>query len=155
MQTAMDAVLSTGRLLEATMCYTGDILDPKRDKYTLQYYVDFAKELEKRGAHHPLRQGYVGLLKPYGAKKLITALKEEIGIPIHLHTHNTTDNQIAAYLLAAGSGRGHRRLRHRPLSSMTSQPSFTTRSLRLSAGRSAIRDSIPWRCKSFRTTGET
>ena len=97
----MDAVLKTGKILEATVCYTGDILDPKRDKYTLKYYVDFARELERRGAHMICVKDMSGLLKPYAAKKLITALKDEIGVPIHLHTHNTTDNQIATYLLAA------------------------------------------------------
>lgn len=126
METAMDEVLKTGKLLEATMCYTGDILDPKRDKYSLKYYVDFAKELEKRGAHTLCVKDMSGLLKPYGAKALITALKQEIGIPIHLHTHNTTDNQIAAYLLAAEAGVDIVDCAVGPLSSLTSQPSLNS-----------------------------
>ena len=113
METAMEAVLKTGKILEATVCYTGDILDPKRDRYTLKYYVDFAKELERRGAHMICVKDMSGLLKPYAAKKLIKALKDEVGVPIHLHTHNTTDNQIATYLLAAEAGVGRGGLRHR------------------------------------------
>lgn len=72
MEIAMDEVLKQGKLLEATMCYTGDILDPKRDKYTLQYYINMAKELEKRGAHLLCIKDMSGLLKPYAAKKLVT-----------------------------------------------------------------------------------
>ena len=126
METAMDAVLKTGKILEATVCYTGDILDPKRDKYTLKYYVDFAKELERRGAHMICVKDMSGLLKPYAAKKLVTALKDEIGVPIHLHTHNTTDNQIAAYLLAAEAGVDVVDCAIGPLSSLTSQPSLNS-----------------------------
>ena len=100
----MDEVLRQGKFLEGTVCYTGDILDPTRDRYTLQYYVDFAKELERRGAHMLAIKDMSGLLKPYAAKKLVSTLKQEIGIPIHLHTHNTTDNQIATYLMAAEAG---------------------------------------------------
>ena len=96
MEVAMDEVLNQGKLLEATMCYTGDSLDSSRDKYTLQYYVDMAKELERRGAHLLCIKDMSGLLKPYAAKKLVTALKQEVGLPIHLHTHDTTGNQVAA-----------------------------------------------------------
>ena len=126
METAMDEVLRTGKLLEATMCYTGDILDPKRDRYPLNYYVNLAKELEKRGAHTLCVKDMSGLLKPYAAKKLISALKQEIGIPIHLHTHNTTDNQIATYLLAAEAGVDIVDCAIGPLSSLTSQPSLNS-----------------------------
>ncbi len=126
METAMEAVLKTGKLLEATVCYTGDILDPRRDKYTLKYYVDFARELERRGAHTLCIKDMSGLLKPYGAKKLVQTLKQEIGIPIHLHTHNTTDNQIASYLLAAEAGVDIVDCAIGPLSSLTSQPSINS-----------------------------
>ena len=126
METAMEAVLKTGKILEATVCYTGDILDPKRDKYTLKYYVDFAKELEKRGAHMICVKDMSGLLKPYAAKKLVKALKDEVGVPIHLHTHNTTDNQIATYLLAAEAGVDVVDCAIGPLSSLTSQPSLNS-----------------------------
>ncbi len=124
MQTAMDEVLNQNKLLEATLCYTGDILDPHSDKYTLDYYVKFAKELEKFGAHTLAIKDMSGLLKPYSAKRLVEVLKQEVGIPIHLHTHNTTGNQIAAYLLAAEAGVDIVDTAIQPLSSLTSQPSM-------------------------------
>jgi len=124
METAMDEVLRQGKFLEGTVCYTGDILDPTRDRYTLQYYVDFAKELERRGAHMLAIKDMSGLLKPYAAKKLVSTLKQEIGIPIHLHTHNTTDNQIATYLMAAEAGVDVVDTAIGPLANLTSQPSM-------------------------------
>ena len=126
MEVAMDEVLKQGKLCEATMCYTGDVSDPKRDKYTLQYYVDLAKELEKRGSHTLCIKDMSGLLKPYAAKKLISALKQEVGLPIHLHTHNTTGNQIATYLMAAEAGVDIVDTAMGPLSSLTSQPSMNS-----------------------------
>ena len=126
MEVAMDEVLKQGKLCEATMCYTGDVSDPKRDKYTLQYYVDLAKELEKRGAHTLCVKDMSGLLKPYAAKKLISALKQEVGLPIHLHTHNTNGNQIATYLMAAEAGVDIVDTAMGPLSSLTSQPSMNS-----------------------------
>ncbi len=125
MEVAMDEVLNQGKLLEATVCYTGDILDPKRDKYSLQYYVNMAKELERRGAHTLCIKDMSGLLKPYAAKKLVTALKNEVGLPIHLHTHDTTGNQVAAYLMAAEAGVDIVDCATASLSSLTSQPSLS------------------------------
>ena len=104
MEVAIDEVLNQGKVCEASICYTGDILDPKRDRYTIAYYVDMAKELEKRGAHLLCIKDMSGLLKPYAAKKLVTALKNEVGLPIHLHTHDTSGNQVAALLMAAEAG---------------------------------------------------
>ena len=124
MEVAMDEVLRQGKLCEATVCYTGDILDPKRDKYTLKYYVDMAKELEKRGAHLLCVKDMSGLLKPYAAKKLVTTLKQEVGIPIHLHTHDTSGNQVAALLMAAEAGVDIVDCAIDSMSSMTSQPSL-------------------------------
>lgn len=124
MEIAMDEVLKQGKLLEATMCYTGDILDPKRDKYTLQYYINMAKELEKRGAHLLCIKDMSGLLKPYAAKKLVTALKNEVGLPIHLHTHDTSGNQVATYLMAAEAGVDIVDCAIDSMSSTTSQPSM-------------------------------
>ena len=124
MEIAMDEVLNQGKLCEATICYTGDILDPKRDKYSLKYYVDMAKELEKRGAHTLCIKDMSGLLKPYAAKKLITALKNEVGLPIHLHTHDTTANQVATYLMAAEAGVDIVDCAIASMSSLTSQPSL-------------------------------
>ncbi len=94
----MEAVIKSGALCEAAVCYTGDISDPKRDKYNLQYYVDMAKELEKMGAHLLAIKDMAGLCKPYAAEKLIKTLKQEIGIPIHFHTHDTSGIQAAAIL---------------------------------------------------------
>ena len=124
MEIAMDEVLNEGKLLEATMCYTGDILDPKRDRYTLDYYVKLAKELEKRGAHLLCIKDMSGLLKPYAAKKLVSTLKQEIGIPIHLHTHDTTGNQVAACLMAAEAGVDIVDCAVASMSGLTSQPSM-------------------------------
>ena len=125
MEIAMDEVLNQNKLCEATICYTGDILDPTRDKYTLKYYVDLAKELERRGAHLLCIKDMSGLLKPYAAKKLVSTLKQEIGLPIHLHTHDTTSNQVAAYLMAAEAGVDIVDCATASLSSLTSQPSLS------------------------------
>ena len=124
MEVAMDQVLQENKLCEATICYTGDILDPKRDKYTLQYYVNLAKELERRGAHLLAIKDMSGLLKPYAAKKLVSTLKQEVGLPIHLHTHDTTANQVAAYLMAAEAGVDIVDCAIASMSSLTSQPSM-------------------------------
>ena len=124
MEVAMDEVLRQGKVCEATMCYTGDILDPKRDRYTIEYYVNMAKELEKRGAHILCIKDMSGLLKPYAAKKLVSALKQEIGIPVHLHTHDTSGNQVAAYLMAAEAGVDIVDCAIDSMSSTTSQPSM-------------------------------
>ncbi|MEG1492279.1 MAG: pyruvate carboxylase [Oscillospiraceae bacterium] len=124
MEVAMDEVLKQGKICEPTICYTGDILDPKHDKYTLEYYVNMAKELEKRGAHMIAIKDMSGLLKPYAAKKLVKALKEEVGVPIHLHTHDISGNQVAAYLLAAEAGVDIVDVAISSMSSLTSQPSM-------------------------------
>ena len=89
MELSLEAVREAGALCEASICYTGDILDPKRTKYDLKYYVDMAKELEKRGANLIGHQGYgFGLCKPLAAERLIKALRDEVGVPIHFHTHD-------------------------------------------------------------------
>jgi pyruvate carboxylase len=124
MEIAMDEVRNQGKLLEATMCYTGDILDETRDKYTLKYYVNLAKELEKRGANLLAIKDMSGLLKPYAAKKLVSTLKQEVGVPIHLHTHDTTGNQVAAILMAAEAGVDVVDVASAPMAGLTSQPSL-------------------------------
>ena len=124
MEVAMDEVLKQNKVCEATICYTGDILDPKRDKYTLEYYVNMAKELEKRGAHMIAIKDMSGLLKPYAAKKLVTALKNEVGLPIHLHTHDISGNQVATILMAAEAGVDIVDTAISSMSSLTSQPSL-------------------------------
>ncbi len=124
MEVAMDEVLNQGKICQATICYTGDILDPSRDRYTLDYYVKMAKELEHRGAHMLCIKDMSGLLKPYAAKKLVGTLKQEIGIPIQLHTHNTSGNQVAALLMAAEAGVDVVDCAISSMSSLTSQPSL-------------------------------
>jgi pyruvate carboxylase len=104
MQVAMDAVLETGALCEAAICYTGDILNPNRPKYNLKYYVDLARQLEKMGAHILAIKDMAGLCKPNAAKVLVKALKETVGIPIHFHTHDTAGIQAGAILAAAEVG---------------------------------------------------
>ncbi len=101
MQVAMEAVVDSGAICEASICYTGDILDPRRQKYSLQYYVDLAKRLEKMGAHILAIKDMAGLCKPAAARQLVRALKQEIGIPIHFHTHDTAGIQAASILTAA------------------------------------------------------
>ncbi|WP_420005759.1 pyruvate carboxylase [Arenibacterium sp. LLYu02] len=104
MRVAMDAVVESGKICEGTICYTGDILDPARAKYDVKYYVGMAKELEAAGAHVLGLKDMAGLLKPASAKLLIKALKEEVGLPIHFHTHDTSGIAGATILAAADAG---------------------------------------------------
>lgn len=124
MEIAIDEALKCNKVVEGTICYTGDILDPKRDKYSLQYYINMAKELEKMGVHILAIKDMAGLLKPYAAKKLIKALKEEISVPIHLHTHDTSGNQIATLLMSAESGVDIVDCALNAMSGQTSQPAI-------------------------------
>ena len=126
MSVALDETLNQGKLAEACICYTGDILDEKRDKYSLQYYVDMAKELEKRGTHILGIKDMSGLIKPMAAQKLITALKNEIGIPIHLHTHDTSGNGVATLMMAAGAGVDIVDAAFNSMSGLTSQPALNS-----------------------------
>jgi pyruvate carboxylase len=125
-EVALDEVLDCGKIAEVCICYTGNILDDRRDKYTLQYYVDKAKEIEKMGAHILAIKDMSALLKPYAAVKLITALKEEISIPIHLHTHDTTGNGVATTLMAANAGVDIIDMAFNSMSGLTSQPALNS-----------------------------
>jgi pyruvate carboxylase len=124
MTVAMDAVVKAGKVCEASICYTGDINDPKRDKYPLQYYVSLAKELEKMGAHILAIKDMAGLLKPFAAYKLVKALKDEIGIPVHLHTHDTSGNGEASLLMACQAGVDIVDAALSSISGLTSQPNL-------------------------------
>ena len=104
MRVAMDAVLETDRLCEAAICYTGNLNDPRRTKYDLRYYVAMAKELERAGAHILGIKDMAGLCQPRAAYTLVKALKEEIGIPIHFHTHDTSGIAAASVLMAVEAG---------------------------------------------------
>lgn len=115
---------NTGGIAEASMCYTGDILDPKRTKYTLDYYLQLAKDLENAGAHIIAIKDMAGLLKPNAAKELITALKSQTKLPIHLHTHDTSSMQAATYLNAIDAGVDVVDVALGGLSGLTSQPNF-------------------------------
>jgi len=104
MRVAMDAVIDAGKVCEGTICYTGDILDPDRAKYDLAYYVRMGKELRDAGAHVLGLKDMAGLLKPAAARLLIRALKDEVGLPIHFHTHDTGGIAGATILAAAEAG---------------------------------------------------
>src|SRR5205085_10043016 len=101
MKASMAAVRKTRSVCEAAICYTGDILDPKRDKYSLDYYVRMAKELEKMGAHVLAIKDMAGLCRPYAGLKLVQDVRHEIGIPIHFHTHHSHCSNAALALNAA------------------------------------------------------
>ena len=122
MRVAMDAVIASGRICEAAICYTGDIHDPKRAKYALNYYLDIAKRLEAAGAHVLCIKDMGGLVKPRAASELIKALKNEIGLPIHFHTHDTGGISAASALAAAEAGVDAVDCAMDALSGLTSQP---------------------------------
>jgi len=104
MRIAMDAVIDSGKICEGTICYTGDILNPDRSKYNLKYYVNMAKNLQEAGAHFLGLKDMAGLLKPAAARQLVKSLKEEVGLPIHFHTHDTSGIAGATILAAADAG---------------------------------------------------
>ncbi len=104
MRVAMDAVIDAKKVCEGTICYTGDMLDPDRAKYDLKYYVGMAKELEKAGAHVLGLKDMAGLLKPAAGRQLVKTLKDEVGLPIHFHTHDTSGAAIATVLAVTEAG---------------------------------------------------
>ncbi|MCG6904324.1 MAG: pyruvate carboxylase [Rhodobacter sp.] len=104
MRVSMDAVLAANKVLEGAICYTGEILDPARSKYDLKYYITMAKELKAAGTHILGLKDMGGLLKPASAKLLVRALKEEVGLPIHFHTHDTAGIACATILAASEAG---------------------------------------------------
>ncbi|MGL4555797.1 MAG: pyruvate carboxylase, partial [Gemmataceae bacterium] len=124
LELAIEAVREAGGLCEAAVCYTGDILDPARDKYTLTYFVTLAKELERRGTNLLAIKDMAGLLKPYAARRLVKALREEVGLPIHFHTHDCAGGQAASYLMAAEEGVSVVDCASAPMAGLTSQPSM-------------------------------
>lgn len=116
----------TNALAEACICYTGDILNPDNKKYTLEYYVQLAKQLEDEGAHLLAIKDMAGLLKPYAAEKLIAELRKNISLPIHLHTHDTSSIQSATYLKAIEAGVDVIDVALSSMSGLTSQPNFNS-----------------------------
>ena len=124
MKMPIEVALNTGKIVEGSICYTGDILDPNETKYTLDYYIRKAKELEAMGCHIFAIKDMAGLLKPYAAKELFSTLKKELHIPLHLHTHDTTGNGVSTVLMAAEAGVDIVDLAIQSMSSLTSQPSM-------------------------------
>ncbi|WP_416881433.1 pyruvate carboxylase [Marivita sp.] len=124
MRVAMDAVLETNRILEGTICYTGDLNDPARSKYDLKYYVAMGKELKAAGSHILGLKDMAGLLKPAAAGPLVKALKEEVGLPVHFHTHDTSGAGIATIMAAAAAGVDAVDAAMDALSGNTSQPTL-------------------------------
>ncbi|WP_041796066.1 pyruvate carboxylase [Pararhodospirillum photometricum] len=122
MRVSMDAVLESGKLLEATICYTGDLHDPSRPKYDLKYYVAMARELQKAGTHILGVKDMAGLVKPRAAYELVKALKEETGLPLHFHTHDTSGLSAASVLEAIRGGADAVDAAMDSLSGLTSQP---------------------------------
>ena len=126
MEVAIDEVLKVGKVAEACICYTGDILDKSKTKYDLNYYIKTAKEIEKTGAHILGIKDMSSLLKPQAAYELVKALKSEISIPIHLHTHDTSGNGIATVLMATHAGVDIVDTAFNSMAGLTSQPALNS-----------------------------
>jgi pyruvate carboxylase len=126
MRVSIDAVLETGAVCEPAICYTGDILDKGRPKYSLKYYVAMARQLERRGAHFLAIKDMAGLCKPYAAFELVKTLREEIAIPIHFHTHDTSGISAASVLKAADAGVDVADAAVAAMSGGTSQPNLNS-----------------------------
>ncbi|RLQ95873.1 pyruvate carboxylase [Falsibacillus albus] len=126
MGVAIDAVRQTGKIAEASICYTGDINDPTKNKYDIHYYKNLAKELENQGAHILAIKDMAGLLKPQSAYRLISELKDSTDLPIHLHTHDTSGNGIYTYAKAIEAGVDIVDVAMSTMSGLTSQPSSST-----------------------------
>lgn len=127
MKVAMEAAAEHGKAVcEAAVCYTGDITNPDRAKYSLKYYVDKAKELEKMGAHILCIKDMAGLCHPAAASKLFSTLKQEIGIPIHFHTHDTSGLNAASIMAAAEAGADIADMALASMSGSTSQPNLNS-----------------------------
>lgn len=126
LKVAMEAVNQTHAICEGAICYTGNILDPARAKYSLKYYLKLAKELEKMGAHFLAIKDMAGVCRPAAAGILVRALKEEIGIPVHFHTHDTSGITAASVLSAAEAGVDVVDLANASMSGSTSQPNLNS-----------------------------
>lgn len=126
MKVAIDEVRNQNKVAEVCMCYTGDILDKTKTKYTLKYYLDLAQEIEAAGAHILAIKDMSALLKPYAAYQLISELKKVVNIPIHLHTHDTSGNGVATLLLAAEAGVDIVDTAFNAMSGLTSQPALNS-----------------------------
>ena len=126
MRAAMDAVRGTRAVCEGTLCYTGDILDPNRTKYSLKYYIALARELEKMGAHILAVKDMAGLCRPFAARALIKALRQEVSMPVHFHTHDTSGVNAASILMASEAGADVVDAAVSSMSGSTSQPNLNS-----------------------------
>jgi len=124
MRVAMDAVIESNALCEGTICYTGDIFNPNRAKYNLKYYVDMAKQLEKAGAHIIGIKDMAGVCRPLAITALVKAIKDEVSLPVHFHTHDTSGASIASVLAAIEAGVDAVDGAMDSMSGLTSQPSL-------------------------------
>jgi pyruvate carboxylase len=124
MRVSIEAVVEADKVAEGAICYTGDLFDPDRAKYDLKYYVGLAKELEAAGVHILGLKDMAGLLKPAAARKLIETLKSEVGLPIHLHTHDTSGAAAATIVAAVDAGVDAVDAAMDALSGTTSQPTL-------------------------------
>ncbi|SPT99699.1 pyruvate carboxylase [Lysinibacillus capsici] len=142
MEVAIDAVRHSGKIAEAAICYTGDILDDSRAKYSVQYYKDMAKELEAAGAHILAIKDMAGLLKPEAAYRLISELKETTSLPIHLHTHDTSGNGIYLYAKSIEAGVDIIDTALGSMAGLTSQPSANSLYYAMKGGKREVRADI-------------
>ncbi|RDC49448.1 pyruvate carboxylase, partial [Acinetobacter sp. RIT592] len=126
MKPSIYTALETGKIVESTICYTGDILDPNKTKYNLDYYINMARQLEELGSDIICIKDMAGLLKPYAAYTLIKALKENVNTPIHLHTHDTSGNGVATCLMASEAGVDIVDGALETMAGLTSQPSLNS-----------------------------
>jgi len=126
MRVSLDAVLEAGAVCEGAICYTGDIFDKSRPKYSLKYYVALAKQLEKIGVHFLAIKDMAGLCRPFAAYELVRRLKEEVGIPIHFHTHDTSGINAASVLKASEAGVDIADAAVASMSGGTSQPNLNS-----------------------------
>jgi pyruvate carboxylase len=124
MRVAMDAVLEAGKLCEAAICYTGNLSDPREKKYTLDYYLKLARELKAAGAHMLGVKDMAGLVRPRAASTLVRALREEVGLPVHFHTHDTSGIAAASVLAAIDAGADAIDGAIDAMSGLTSQPNL-------------------------------
>ncbi len=126
MRPAIDAVLNTGTAVaEVALCYTGDLLSPREDLYTLGYYLRLAEQIVDAGAHILAIKDMAGLLRPAAATALVTALRERFDLPVHVHTHDTAGGQLATLLAASAAGADAVDAASAPMSGTTSQPSLS------------------------------
>ncbi|RNF40712.1 pyruvate carboxylase [Planococcus salinus] len=142
MEVAIDEVRQSGKVAEAAICYAGDLLDPSRDKYTVDYYKKMAKELEASGAHILAIKDMAGLLKPEAAYRLISELKDTVSLPIHLHTHDTSGNGIYLYSKAIEAGVDIVDTALGTMSGLTSQPSANSLHYAMKGGSREVRGDI-------------